>query len=1142
MYLCRAIMNISELLEKYQNDPRINALAEKLRTTATSRFFLKGMSGSFGAFVGVSLYKLLNHHHVFVLSDKEEAAYFHNTLQQLLDKKDIHFFPDSFRRPGKLEQINPQHILLRAEAMNRLVHKTTRAEIIVTYPEALTERVVKKEVLQQNVLHVRINEQLEVDFMIELLGTYDFEQVDFVYEPGTFSIRGDIVDIFSYGNERPYRIELFGNRVESIRTFDPESQLSEKKIAQVTIVPDIQRHFKAEQKTSFWATLPENTVLWIANVQMTAEIIQRTFDAAEQVYMTCSHGENNSSTAELSKVFEEPPSKIFDSAVDFFSQLERFPVIEWDITPQWTEAEKITFNTSPQPSIHKNFTLLVEHLNNNQQQGITTYIFADNPKQIERLYQIFDDLGAEALFHPIYCGLHEGFIDYDTQIACYTDHQIFDRYHKYHIREGYSRSKAQLIKTLRELQPGDYVTHINFGIGIFSGLEKIEVNGQMQEAVRIVYRDNDLLYVSINSLHKISKYVGKEGTTPKISRLGSDAWETLKRKAKKQIKDIASQLIQLYAQRKAQKGYAFSPDNYLQHELEASFMYEDTPDQIKATADLKRDMEAPVPMDRLVCGDVGFGKTEIAIRAAFKAVCDSKQVAVLVPTTLLSMQHWRTFTQRMEGFPVTIDYINRFKTVRERKDTLKKLASGQIDIIIGTHALLGKEVKFKDLGLLIIDEEQKFGVAAKEKLRHLKTNVDTLTLTATPIPRTLQFSLMGARDLSVIRTPPPNRQPIQTEVHTYNDEIIRDAIEFEVFRGGQVFFVHNRVKDIYEIAQMLQQLCPRITFGVAHGQMEGRKLEEAMLKFINREYDVLVCTNIVESGLDVPNANTIIINNAHMFGLSELHQLRGRVGRSNKKAFCYLFSPPLSSLTAEARKRLRTIEEFSDLGSGLHIALRDLDIRGAGNLLGAEQSGFIAEIGFDMYQKILDEAIRELKTTEYKDLYKDELEREQDYVRDCSIETDLEMLIPDYYVKNAQERLSLYTELDNISNEDELEHFKSKLRDRFGKLPPQVIELCNGIRLRWLAKKLGFERIVFKNKRLKCYFLNSPESFYYDTPVFDALLHYVQQQGSQYHFRQLAQTLLLTIEQVHTMHEAHEQLQTIWNAVQGHMSASQQLR
>lgn len=1119
-------MNIEELLSRFREDVVLQSIAEKINATPPARFFLKGMVGSSDTFLAAALYKLLKHHHVFILNDKEEAAYFQNTLTDLLNKKDIFYFPDSFKRPGKLEEVSSNNILLRTETVNRITNSVTRAELIVTYPEALFEKVVQKEVLQQNMLLIKIGEKIDMDFMLDLLLTYEFERVDFVYEPGQFSIRGDIIDIFSFGNEQPYRVELFGNEVESIRTFDPETQLSEKKISQVSIVPDIQNHFTVEQKTSFFSLLPANTVLWVKDAVLVMDVLQRNFEAAQKVYEE-TRKKKGLVLEENNRFFDEEPSIMFEMPAAFFTQAQNYPVIEFGSKAHFSNAEKIEFDFSPQPSFRKNFNLLIENLKANEAKHITNFIFAENPKQIERLYHIFEDLKSEVHFHPIPKSIHEGFIDNKLKLACYTDHQIFDRFHKYKLKEGYTRNKANLLKTIKELQPGDFVTHIDFGVGVYSGLEKIDVNGQMQEAVRLIYRDNDLLYVGINSLHKISKYSGKEGTAPKVNKLGTDAWETLKRKTKKQIKDIADQLIKLYAQRRAQKGFAYSPDNYLQNELEASFIYEDTPDQEKATIDFKRDMESPTPMDRLVCGDVGFGKTEIAVRAAFKAVCDSKQVAVLVPTTILSMQHYRTFKSRMEGLPVTVDYINRFKTAAQKKETLQKLEEGKVDIVIGTHAILGKSMKFKDLGLMIVDEEQKFGVSAKEKLREMKVNIDTLTLTATPIPRTLQFSLMGARDLSVIRTPPPNRQPIQTELHAYSDDMIKEAIEYEVHRGGQVFFIHNRVKDIYEVVGMLQKLCPKIDFGVAHGQMEGDKLEEAMIKFMEREYDVLVCTNIVESGLDVPNANTIIINNAHFFGLSELHQLRGRVGRSNKKAFCYLFTPPLSVLTPEARKRLKTIEEFSDLGSGFNISLRDMDIRGAGNLLGGEQSGFIAEIGFDMYHKILDEAIRELKQTEYKEIYEEELNRDQDFVRDCQIDTDLEMLIPDYYIRNINERLSIYTELDNVDDEEKLQQFKTNLKDRFGEVPKQVEELFNGLRLRWVAKKLGFERIVFKNKKLKCYFIENPASYFYETPVFGKIMGYVQSNPKKCSVKQTNKSLILTFENIKTMQEANALLSEV---------------
>ncbi|MFM2306779.1 MAG: transcription-repair coupling factor, partial [Bacteroidota bacterium] len=797
----------------------------------------------------------------------------------------------------------------------------------------------------------------------------------------------------------------------------------------------------------------------------------------------------------------------------------------------------------PQPSFNKNFDLLIGNLHQNQQSGYTNLIFAENPKQIERFYSIFEDLekqnkkpavtpsplgrdgeGLTPVFVPVHIGLHQGFIDEDLKLACYTDHQIFNRYHKYNLRQGFSRDKALLMKTLRELKPGDYVTHIDHGVGVFSGLEKIEVAGQMQETVRLIYAGNDIMYVGIQSLHKISKYVGKDGEAPRVNKLGTDTWSNLKKKTKKRIKELAFDLIQLYAKRKASKGFQFTPDGYMQNELEASFMYEDTPDQAKATEDVKRDMEAVSPMDRLVCGDVGFGKTEIAIRAAFKAATDGKQVAVLVPTTILAMQHYKVFKERLSDFPITVDYLNRFKTGKEKKETLEKIADGKVDIVIGTHALVGKSVKFKDLGLMIIDEEQKFGVGTKETLKTLKANVDTLTLTATPIPRTLSFSLMGARDLSIINTPPPNRQPITTEVRPMDPDLIKEAIEYEIYRGGQVFFVHNRVRDIGEVKELLMKIVPNIDIGVAHGQMEGDQLEEVIMKFINREYDVLLSTNIIESGIDIPNANTIIINNAHQFGLSDTHQLRGRVGRSNKHAFCYLLAPPMSTLSNESKQRLKTIEEFSDLGSGFNIAMRDMDIRGAGNMLGAEQSGFIAEIGLDVYQKILDEAVRELKQTDFKELYHDELERTNDYVRDCAIETDLEMLIPNSYVSNTTERMILYRELNEIKDEEGLQKFEDALHDRFGEVPAPVYELFEAMKLKWMATRLGMEQIILKNKTMRCYFVANQESSFYKSTVFSKILQYAGQHRSGIYLRETEKFLVLTIENVKSMKIADERL------------------
>lgn len=755
----------------------------------------------------------------------------------------------------------------------------------------------------------------------------------------------------------------------------------------------------------------------------------------------------------------------------------------------------IAFHSQPQPSFNKNFDLLIRQLHQYKAAGYETYICSDNPKQFDRLAAIFRELKAKVEFLPVDTAIHEGFVDDDLKIAVLTDHQIFQRYHQYKIRQGYSKEQSLNTRLLRELVPGDFVTHIDHGIGKFAGLQKIEIGGQMQEAVRLIYKNNDILYVSIHSLHKIAKFVGQEGTPPVLSKIGSDAWKQLKSRTKKKIKDIAAELIKLYAGRRASKGHAFPPDGYLQNELEASFIYEDTPDQIKSTNDVKADMEKEYPMDRLICGDVGFGKTEVAIRAAFKAVCDGKQVAVLVPTTILALQHAKTFSERLSEFPVTVDYINRFRTARERKEVLENLKNGKVDIVIGTHALLSKDVVFKDLGLLIVDEEQKFGVSSKEKLRAIKVNVDTLTLTATPIPRTLQFSLMAARDLSVIRTPPPNRQPIQTEIRVFDEDIIHETIMMEVNRGGQVFFVHNRVLDLPGIVETLHRICPGVDVAMAHGQMDAEHLEQVLVDFIDRKFDVLVCTNIIETGLDIANANTIIINRADMFGLSDLHQLRGRVGRSNQKAYCYLFAPPMSVLTQEARKRLKTIEEFSDLGSGFAVAMRDLDIRGAGNLLGGEQSGFIADIGFETYQKILDEAIQELKETDFKDLFKEEIAQRGSYVRDVTIETDVEMLIPDEYVSNTQERLSLYTELNTIENEDGIAAYAKRLEDRFGRIPKQVNSLFDGLRLQWLCKKIGFERLILKGGKLRCYFLGDPQSSFFETEQFQKIMAFLQKHG-----------------------------------------------
>lgn len=1116
-------MSIEEILQRYSQTQQLQQLTELLKDDSKD-LFVSGLIGSQDAFVAAAVFKQTEFNHLFVLSDKEEAAYFQNNLKNLLGNKDIFFFPDSFKRPQDYSELNNNNVLLRTESVNRLSNSTTNKELVVTYPEALLEKVVKAEALNEQTLRLQVNEKLDIDFMIDLLVEFEFERVDFVYEPGQFSIRGDIVDVYSFGNEFPYRVELFGSEIESIRTFDPLTQLSQKKIASVTIVPNIQTHFSNEKKTSVLEVLPANTVIWVKDAQMLMDIFVQALEKAKKIQPDI---KKNRIEHPNHPLLEGEVEEVFLSHADFQKGLSRFRLIEFGRNSVYKAENKVAFRSHPQPSFNKNFDLLIKNLHENTEAGYVNLIFAENPKQVERFYAIFEDLKADAKFTPVHTGIHQGFIDEELKICFYTDHQIFNRYHKYNLRQGFSKDKALLMKTLRELKPGDYVTHIDHGVGVFSGLEKIEVAGQMQETVRLIYAGNDIMYVGIQSLHKISKYVGKEGESPRVNKLGTETWSNLKKKTKKRIKELAFDLIQLYAKRKAAKGFQFSPDGYMQNELEASFMYEDTPDQAKATEDVKRDMEATSPMDRLVCGDVGFGKTEIAIRAAFKAATDGKQVAVLAPTTILVMQHAKTFKERLSDFPIEVDYLNRFKSAKEKKDLLQRIAEGKVNIVVGTHALLGKSVKFKDLGLMIIDEEQKFGVGAKETLKTIKANVDTLTLTATPIPRTLSFSLMGARDLSIINTPPPNRQPITTEVHPLDPDLIKEAIEYEVYRGGQVFFVHNRVRDIGEVKEMLMKLVPNIDIGVAHGQMEGDHLEDIINKFINREFDVLLSTNIIESGIDIPNANTIIINNAHQFGLSDLHQLRGRVGRSNKHAFCYLFAPPLSTLSNESKQRLKTIEEFSDLGSGFNIAMRDMDIRGAGNMLGAEQSGFIAEIGYDVYQKILDEAIRELKDSEFKELYKEELERTHDYVRDCAIETDLEMLIPSEYVSNTTERMLLYRDLNEIKDEEGLKKFEEQLHDRFGEVPAPVFELFDAMRLKWIATGLGMEQIILKGKTMRCYFVANKESAFYSSSTFGKILEYVQMNRVGVYLRETEKYLVLTFEQVKTMKEAEERLEDV---------------
>lgn len=1139
-YLCTRVMNLGVLLEQYMQNPRLFQLADRLsfatNGTGQQKIFLKNLQGSSAEFVVTAVFlhpaaQQLNH--LVVLNDAEEAAYFHNTLENLTNALDLFYFPSSFKNRKNFKLLNSSHVMLRTEALTKLAAGGNR-KIIVTYPEALFEKVVLPKTLSGNIIHIKTNDSINLDSLMELFVMYGFVRTDFVYEPGQFALRGGILDIYSFGNEKPYRVELFGNDVDSIRIFDPETQLSERKLLQVSIIPNIETQFETGDKVSLLEFLPENTVVWLKDWDVIREKIEVQEEDLGMFLQLLSNGSKHTieDDDDETRILKNVDPADFVQAAITEEQLQHRHVVEFGYKPLLSNTE-IEFNTRPQPAFNRQFDLLIKDLKAHEAKGYSIYIFAEQARQLERLNSIFTDLNTEIQFVPIATGIHEGFIDDDLKTVCYTDHQLFQRYHKYRVKQAYNKNKALTLRTLRELQPGDYVTHIDHGVGVYSGLQKLEVNGKLQEAVRIIYKDSDILYVNINSLHKISKYTGKEGAVPKVNKLGSDVWQRLKEKTKTRVKEIAFDLIRLYAQRKAQQGFAHTPDNYMQTELEASFIYEDTPDQSKATADVKRDMESPSPMDRLVCGDVGFGKTEVAVRAAFKSVVDGKQAAVLVPTTILAFQHYKTFKDRLKDFPVTVDYVNRFKSTKEKKETLQRLAEGKIDIIVGTHALLGKEVKFKDLGIMIIDEEQKFGVAHKEKLKTLKTNVDCLTLTATPIPRTLQFSLMGARDLSIINTPPPNRQPIQTEVHVFNEDFIRDAIYFESERGGQVFFIHNRVHGLAEMAALIQGLCPDLSVSYAHGQMEGHELEEKIMDFIDRKYDVLVCTNIVESGVDIPNVNTIIINNAHHFGLSDLHQLRGRVGRSNKKAFCYLLAPPMSTLPTDSRKRLQTLEQFSDLGSGFQIAMRDLDIRGAGNMLGGEQSGFMAEIGFEMYQKILDEAIRELKRTSFKDLFKEEISKQDDFVNDCTIDTDLEILIPDSYVESITERLSLYTQLDHCEKEEDLEAFHAAMIDRFGPMPPQVEDLFTTVRCRWLAIDLGFEKMALKEDTLRCYFINRNDSPYFESDVFKNILSYLQTGTNKARLKQVAKNFLLVVDDIRDMNAMLRFLQQMHRNVTG---------
>ena len=1050
--------------------------------------FAENLVGSSLSFILFDIFKRTGQTLLFVGDDKEQAAYLLNDLELLLGQEQVLFFPSSYRRPYQTEETDNANVLLRAEVLSQLQQG---ARVVVSYSEALFEKVLTRQQLDKNTLTLKRGEHLSLDTLNETLFEYQFQRVDFVSEPGEFSVRGGIVDVFSFSNDTPYRIEFFSDVVESIRTFDVETQLSLQQVSSVVIIPNIESKVAGEQRTSFLSLLPEETLIFVQDFELFAPKWEKMYQKAQEAFATLK-----------GEIAHLPPQELFCNAQEGLRDFaQRYVVRINPHNPQEMEGKGVSFAMRPQPSFNKRFELLIEHFKEKYNEGYTNYICCVSAQQAQRFLDIFEELHQQVPCELLELSLSEGFTDTANKINCYTDHQILERYHKFNIRNGYAKKQAITLKELHQLTIGDYVTHIDHGIGKYAGLQKIDIEGKKQEAIKLIYGDRDVLYVSIHSLHKISKYNGKDGAPPRLYKLGSSAWKALKQKTKARVKQIAFNLIQLYAKRREAVGYAFAPDSYLQKELEASFIYEDTPDQSKATLEVKQDMERARPMDRLVCGDVGFGKTEVAIRAAFKAVDNGKQVAVLVPTTILAFQHYQTFCERLKELPVRVEYLNRFRTAKEKNQVLSDLASGKVDILIGTHQIVNEKVKYKDLGLLVIDEEQKFGVAVKDKLKTLRENIDVLTLTATPIPRTLQFSLMAARDLSVITTPPPNRYPIESQIISFNEEVIRDGIAYELQRGGQVFFIHNRVENIKEVAGMIQRLIPDAKIGIGHGQMEGKQLEEVMLAFINGDYDILVATTIIESGLDVPNANTIFIHNAQHFGLSDLHQMRGRVGRSNKKAFCYFITPNLSELPEDSRKRMQAIAQFSDLGSGIHIAMKDLEIRGAGDLLGGEQSGFINDIGFDAYQKILQEAVTELKENEFAELYADEAQQAV-YLTDTQLDSDFELLYPDNYINSITERLNLYNELSNLKNEEELSQYEYRLIDRFGALPPQARDLLNSVRIKWLATQMGIERLVMKQGKMLGYFIADQQSKFYQSGTFQRVLAFVQRNSDKCHLNE----------------------------------------
>ena len=1109
-------MEIQELAKRFAGHSGVSAMRHVWNDEAVRTIHLKGLAASAAPMLLCALALADEPWRVpvalFVLNDLEEAGYFYHDLTQVLGEGQVLFLPSSYKRAIKYGQKDSANEVLRTEVLTRLSELNSQL-YIVSYPDALAELVVSRDTLNDRSVRLAVGDTVEIPQMEAALVGEGFERVDYVYEPGQFAVRGSIIDVFSYASEYPYRIDLFGDEIDSIRTFEIESQLSRDKVQQVSIVPNFEGG--AGDEVSFFDFLPKGSALAFQDY---AWVHERMEQLNEEVF-----------SQQAVQAMDEATDCVLHllDATDFLHKTTDFRRIEFGVKASSAVHATVTFDTSPQPLFHKNFELVEQSLTDLIERGYQVCILTDSTKQAERLKTIFEERGSNIPFTAVDKTLHGGFIDNTMRVVCFTDHQIFDRFHKYNLRSDKARSGKMAIslKELSQFEPGDYVVHIDHGVGRFAGLVRMPNGNSTQEVIKLVYSNDDVVFVSIHSLHKISKYKSKEGEAPRINKLGTGAWEKLKERTKTKIKDIARDLIKLYSQRAQEKGFAYSPDSFMQHELEASFLYEDTPDQLKATIDIKADMERQRPMDRLVCGDVGFGKTEVAVRAAFKAACDNKQVAVLVPTTVLAYQHWRTFSERLKNFPCRVEYLSRARSAADTKKVLEGLKSGEVNIVVGTHKLIGKGVKFKDLGLLIIDEEQKFGVSVKEKLRQLKVSVDTLTLTATPIPRTLQFSLMGARDLSVIQTPPPNRYPIQTEVHTFNEEIIREAVNFELSRNGQLFIINNRIQNLAELAALVTRNVPDARVCIGHGQMPPEELEKVIMSFVNHDYDVLIATSIVENGIDIPNANTIIINQAHNFGLSDLHQMRGRVGRGNKKAFCYLLAPPLSVLTPEARRRLQAIENFTDLGSGIHIAMQDLDIRGAGNLLGAEQSGFIADLGYETYQKILGEAVHELKTNEFADLLMGDVAEGEKisgdgFVEECAVESDLELLFPNEYIPTSSERMLVYRELDSLETDEEVAKFRTRLTDRFGPVPPMGEELLRVVPLRRIGKQLGIEKILLKGGQMALYFVSNLESPYYDSAAFGRVMNYTAMTPYECRFRELSGKRSLLIKGIDTVETA----------------------